>query len=260
VHGRLFGRGLRYAVGAFVHDGDNARSRHTPGGDRTYAVRVTGRPFRSVSERVFGDLTIGGAFAATDVGTDPLARPNGLRFETTMTDDTFFSPVYVNGSRRRWEGDVDWALGPISARAEFTEVRDERRGQALGNANLPEARYRSWYIAGTWLITGERKERPLRPAAELFNGGIGAFEIAARYERLWADSIAGLEPPLRNPRAETIYPNSNRVATAGVKWYIHQAVALQFNLIRQRVDDGMRSPVGGSAPFWSRVLRLQLAL
>ncbi len=257
VHGRFFKRGLNYWAGAFAHDGDNARSLHTKGAGRTYAARITGRPLRAVAG-AFDDLTIGAAFTTSEVANDSF-EPNGLRFETTMTDENFFSPVYVSGDRRRWETDLEWMIGPASARAEYTEVRDERRGQGLGNVDLSEARYRSWYVSATWLVTGERKERPLRPAAELFNGGAGAFELAARYERALADSLGSTDTPFRNPRAESILRNGDRLLTLGATWYLHQAVVLQFNMIEQRLDDPVRSPVS-AAPFWSRVVRLQFAL
>ena len=106
-------------------------------------------------------MEIGTAFTISELSDDSF-RPNGLRGRTVMTQDTFYEPVYVKGQRRRWEADVDWAVGPASARAEFTIVTDDREQQSIGNTDLTDARARSWYVSGTWVLTGEEQD----PAAE----------------------------------------------------------------------------------------------
>jgi phosphate-selective porin len=177
-----------------------------------------------------------------------------------MTEDTFFSAVYVNGRRRRWEGDLDWILGPASVRAEYTHVTDDRISQGFGGQDLPDARYRSWYLSGTYLLTGEKKKRPVKPRADFLRGGAGAVELAARYEHIWYDSVGGRDVPFRNPRAETILPSGDRVWTLGVNWMLNRWVMLQINGIREHVDDPERNPVPKGAAFWSRVVRLQFVL
>jgi hypothetical protein len=37
-------------------------------------------------------------------------------------------------------------------------------------------------------------------------------------------------------------------------------VKLQFNAIREQVEDPQRSPVSNGSAFWSRIARLQLVL
>ena len=118
----------------------------------------------------------------------------------------------------------------------------------------------SWYVSGTWALTGEDKKRPLKAANPLFQGGVGAVEVAARYERMWFDSPAGNDAPFRNPRAETILPAGDRVLTLGVNWTLNRFVKLQFNGIREQVEDPGRNLVPNQTAFWSRVLRLQFVL
>lgn len=258
VHDRFFDRGLSYRVGVFQHDGDNPRSKSIVGGDETLAARVSGTPLRPVLGR-WGSLEIGTAFTASRLANESF-EPNGLRGRTIVTEDTFFAPVYVSGTRRRWEADVEWMGGPTSARAEYTRVIDTRQDQGIGGQDLPDARYRAWYVSGTWIITGETKERPLRPQRSLFRGGPGAIEVTARYEHLWYDSVDGQAPPLRNPRAETILPNGDRALTLGVNWFLNRWIAVQFNGIREEIEDAERSPVPGGEPFWSQVLQVQFVL
>lgn len=258
LHGRFFRRGLNYWAGVFRKDGDNARSKKIQGGGQTLAVRLTGTPLRPVAA-AFGGLAVGGAFTDTVLSNDAIP-PNGLRGRTVVTEDTFFSPVYVEGRRRRWEGDVDWMVGPASVRAEYTYVTDDRLKQGIRSEDLPAARYRSWWVGGTYLLTGETKERPLRPRADLFRGGAGAFELAVRYERILYDSAAGQDEPFRHPRAETIMPSGDRVFTVGVNWILNRWVTLYLNGIREHVEDSTRNPAPNGGALWSRVFRVQLAL
>jgi phosphate-selective porin OprO and OprP len=258
VHGSFLKHGLEYSTGVFSHDGDNARSSKIRGGDATFAARLTGTPFRRLGTSV-GDIDVGSAVAITSVSDDSF-QPNGLRGRTAMTQDVFFGPVFVKGQRRRWEADVNWKSGPASARAEYTLVSDERLAQGLGHEDLPNVRGRSWYVSGTWVLTGEEKKRPVRPRASLLQGGIGAVELAARYERLWFDSAGGGDQAFRNPRAETILPSGDHALTFGLNWTLNRFVKVQFNGIRERIDDAERSPVTNGAAFWSRAIRLQFVL
>ncbi len=258
IHGSFYKHGLTYAAGVFRHDGDNARSTKIQGGDETFAGRVTATLLRPMNPAL-GGLEFGTAFATSALSDDSF-RPNGLRGRTVMTQDTFYDTVYVKGHRRRWEADVDWTGGPASARAEYTWVSDDRLGQGLGDQDLPDARARAWYVSGTWILTGEDKKRPVKAAHPLFRGGVGAIEVAARYERLWFDSAGGTDLPFRNPRSETIYPSGDRVLTLGVNWTLNRFVKIQVNGIREHVEDPERSPVPKGAAFWSRVVRLQFVL
>ena len=259
VHGRFFKRGLNYWAGVFQHDGDNARSKKIEGGGRTFAARVTGTPFRRLTSSSLGNVEVGTSFAISALSDDSF-QPNGLRGRTVMTQDTFYDTVFVKGHRRRWGADIDWSAGPASVRAEYTWVSDDRLGQGIGNEDLPDARARSWYVTGTWVLTGEDKKRPLKPAEPFVQGGVGAIEVAARFERLWFDSAGGTDQPFRNSRAETIFPASDRALTLGVNWTLNRFVKIQVNGIREHVEDPERNPVPNGAAFWSRVIRFQFVL
>jgi phosphate-selective porin OprO/OprP len=256
VHGRFPERRLNYWAGVFAHDGDHARSSNIAGGDQTFAARVTGRPFRS---RGIDGLEVGTAFALTSLANDS-PEPNGLRGRTVVAEDTFFHAVYVNGHRRRWEADIDWAAGRATARAEYTWASDDRHQQGIGNNDLPDARAQSWYVSGGWILVGE-KARPRQGWRSMTPSTLGSIEIVGRLERLWFDSVgSGGGDSFRSPRAERISPSGERVLTLGVNWAITPHLRLQVNAIRERVEDVLRSPVPNGAPFSSRVARLQFVL
>jgi phosphate-selective porin OprO and OprP len=260
VHGRFFKRGLNYWAGVFQHDGDNARSKKIQGGDETFAARVTGMPFRKIASGSIAAIEIGSSFAISALSDDSF-RPNGLRGRTVVSQDTFAEPVYVKGRRHRWEADADWASGPFAARTEYTWETDDRQGQGLGDEDLPDARARSWYVSGVWVVTAENKVRPLKPATEFLQGGWGAVEVVARMERLWYDSVGeSTGIAFRNPRAETILPTGDRVVTVGVNWILNRFTKLQFNVIREHLEDADRNPVTNGGALWSRIVRLQFVL
>jgi phosphate-selective porin OprO/OprP len=252
VHGRFFDRGLNYWAGWFRQDGDNARSSSIDGADDTLAVRVTGTPFRSI--RALANAEVGGAFTVSALDNVSV-EPNGLRGRTMMSQFDFYDPVFVKGQRRRYELDGDWSFGPVGARAEYTHVLDSREGQGLADQDLADARGRGWYVSGTWVLTGEKKERPVQPRRRL-----GAIEAAARYERLWFDSAGGEGPPLRNPRADNMLPTGEHVLSLGINWYITRWVKLLFHTIREEPQDSERSPVGPGEVFWSSVFRFQVGI
>jgi phosphate-selective porin OprO/OprP len=261
VHGRFFQHGLYYWAGVFRHDGDNARSRKIQGGDRTFAARLTGTPLRRLNPRAFTNLELGSAYTLSDLSDDSF-RPNGLRGRTLLTQDTFYEPVYVKGHRSRWEGDADWTFGPGSARAEYTLVLDTRLKQGLADNDLEDARARAWYVSGSWVLTGEDKKRPIKPANDFLQGGVGALEVVARFERLWFDSL-GTGEAYRSTRAEFVLPEGERVFTIGLNWTLNRFVKVQISGIREDVDRA-RNPVlperFPAGAFWNRVIRLQFVL
>lgn len=258
LHGSFWKHGLRYEGGVFQHDGDNAKSKKIEGGDATLAGRLVFRPLRKASP-LLDAFEVGAATSFSRLSDDSF-RPNGLRIRTVLTQDTFFQPVYVKGRRERYEGDFDWTVRRAAIRGEYFHVTDTRWGQSYTNADLPDARYRAWYLTGTFTLTGENKQRPLRPINDLFDGGIGAVEVAARVERIWGDSISGADDPFANPRAETILPSGERALTLGVNWTLNRFMKVQFNAIREQVEDADRNPVPNGAAFWSKIVRLQLVL
>jgi phosphate-selective porin OprO/OprP len=259
LHGRFFGRGLNYWAGWFEHDGDNARSSKIKGGDNTVAARLTGTPFKKIKAAALDNLEIGGAAAFTDV-SDVSVLPNGLRGRTVLSEFTFYEPVFVKGRRTRLEADVDWNTGPFNVRGEYTWMSDDRLKQGFGDDDLPQARARAWFVSGTWVVTGERKERPVPPRREIFRGGAGAVEVAGRLERIRFGGVPGDDEPFRNPRAITIMPVANQIVTVGINWYLNRWVKLQADAMREEIDDAERSPLVLGGVFWSQIVRLQIAL
>lgn len=258
VYGRVFGRRLNYWGGLFKQDGENARSQKIRGADETGAVRLTVAPFRRPGASVLDQLEVGSAFAVSAL-SNTSELPNGLRGRTMLSRYVFFEPVFVNGRRQRVEVDLDWTWRSFGLRAEYTDVRDTRDGQGFLDDDLPTARARAWYVSGAYVMTGDRKNRPVTPRREFARGGVGAVEVIGRYERLRFDGLGGQDEAFRHPRAETILPSGDRVLTLGVNWYVNRWVKLQLQGVREQLEDPERHPIADGSPFWNTMFRLQFA-
>jgi len=251
AHGRFFKRGLNYQVGVFAHDGDNAGT-----GQRTLAARFTGTPLRlfPASRRLKG-LRVGFAMAHSEL-------PEGLNSlrGRTLSRDTFFNRVFVEGRRLRLGAELDWSSGPFSVKGEFLQSSDTRRGQGVRTQDLPNLLARGWYLSGTWVVTGEKKAGGIEPRhAFLREGGWGAVELAARCERLQLGSSTHPGPAFVHPRAANLLGNSQQIWTFGLNWYLNRHTKIQANAVRESLEDILRSPVPGQKLFWGQFVRLQLA-
>jgi phosphate-selective porin OprO/OprP len=256
VHGQFGGRAVGYDVGVFEQDGENARFDANPGAGRTIAGRVTARPLRlSTMESSARELTLG--FAMT-TGEVPEGL-NSLRAHTAFREP-FFDAVYVNGRRTRFGVEADWQPGPFSVKGEFIRVTDQRRNQGVLEEDLPPLEARGWYLSGTWVVTGEDKFDGIVPRAPLFRGGAGAVEVGTRYERLGFGSRFDGEADSTSPRGANLLETSDTAWTTGVNWYINRWTKLQFNMIREWIEDAERSPIPDRHLFWTRVFRVQFVL
>ena len=261
AHGRAFKRVLRYAVGAFEDGGDQPpglepveplpdEAPTTPKEGRTWAGRATVAPLRLTSlPGRYNNLEVGGAYTR---GTVPEGR-NHLQGDTVFGGEFFDRQYYTKGLRTRMGLELSWAVGPASVAAEYIVSREAREGQGVGDEgqldnDLPEIEGRGWYIAGVWAVTGENRDGGVNPKRPLLQGGFGAIEVAARYERLrFASAGSPAEPPSRSPRAANIAGNGERTWTLGVTWYVNRWAKLRFNFLDETLDDPALGPAPGSA-------------
>ena len=269
LHGRFFRRGLNYEAGIFRNDGENAEFREVidevgneerfKTGLRTFAGRITGTPLRLTPvPAVLKDLEIGGAFTSTTV-------PEGLKGlrGQTVTGQTYFRHLFVHGHRLRVGTQLRWTPGPFSLKSEFIHVSEERRGQGIRGEDLPNFISRGWYVSGTWVVTGQKfddRDEPRKSSLPPFGRGLGAVELAGRYEAIRSGSAEHPGRPSRTPRAANILGNSDRAWTFGVNWYLSHYMKIQANAIREKIEDLQRVPVLGRERYWTRLVRIQFVM
>ena len=246
------GRVLEYRAGVF--EGDSRTSRTRAG--TTAAARMVLKPWKW--------LDVAGSFSQGDVVADPVSAdtspsPKGLE-GTSGTGYEFFQGVYVNGRRRRWGADARIQGGPVALWGEFLEAREERKGQGPTLEDLPDVYGRGWSATATWLVTGERKTRTIRPGRGLF-AGAGAVELSARYEELWFDDVSNDGFESAGSRAANVRPAGIRSFTGGLSWWPTSFLRFQGNALLERYDDPLRAPEpGNTGDYVSLLGRIQVHL
>ena len=260
VHGRVWDRRLHYQAGLFREDGTMPLGQDDgSGGGRTLAVRLRNKPSSVVKlPKWLEDFEVGVAAARSDL-------PEGLfslRGRTTFFE-TFFSRVFVKGHRTRTGAEMEWKRGRFGLQGELLRVRDQRLEQSIRGLDLPDLSAQGWYLQGTWVVTGEQKDGGVRPRRNfLQDGGWGAVELALRQEYLGFRSRNPSGPGLTSTRAANLDSGGDRAWTFGVNWYVNRFVKIQFNAIRERVDEPRPASSGGHsrALFWTQVCRIQFAM
>jgi phosphate-selective porin len=246
------GRVLEYTAGVFEGD-DRTSSRRA---STTAVARLVLKPARW--------LDLGGAYSQGEVAAEPASpgvdpSPKGLE-GTSSTGYEFFPGVYVNGQRRRWGVDARIQGGPVAVWGEFLEAREERKGQGPVLEDLPAVYGRGWSATATWLVTGDRKTRTIRPRRALF-GGPGAIEFSARYEELWFDDVENQGFESSGSRARNVRPAGIRAFTGGLSWWPTAFLRFQGNVLVERYDDALRAPEPGtSGDYVSLLGRIQVHL
>ena len=139
---------------------------------------------------------------------------------------------------------------------------------SLRTGALADPSFSGWYVQTSWLLTGEQK--PYRPERGAYGapkpldpltfdkGGIGAWEIAARYSDLNLDFQAGLPGTVKT--AAGVRGGDQKIYTVGLNWYPNSAIRFVFDF--SRTDVARLNNAGGSigAKLDTVSLRAQLSL
>jgi phosphate-selective porin len=246
------GRVLEYQAGVFAGDGDEKRIQ----ADTTYAGRLVFKPWRWLE---VGGSTSYGEVRAAPAGEDLDPTPKGFS-ASSQTDYRFFAPMFVDGRRRRWDAEATLRQGPFGLRAEYLEQTEERSGQGPTLEDLPDIRGRGYQVAATWLLTGERKARTIRPRNRLFHGP-GAIELGVRYEDLRIDDVENEGFEGFGNRARNVRPAGYRAVTGGISWWPTVFLRLMGNVIAERYEDALAAPeTGREGSYVSLLGRVQVML
>lgn len=114
--------------------------------------------------------------------------------------------------------------------------------------------FSGYYGYAAYMLTGETRPFKggnfdrIRPFKELGNGGLGAFEIAARYDHI----------NLRETPVVARSGNEASSVTAGVNWYFNPYAKLMFNWIRFWGDKTPLDPIGSKTKGDAFATRLHL--
>jgi phosphate-selective porin OprO/OprP len=118
----------------------------------------------------------------------------------------------------------------------------------------PDKHFTGAYVYGSWFVTGETRPFKggnfdrVKPFKELGKDGLGAFEIAARYD--WLDLSE--TPVLARAGNET------QTTTLGVNWYFNSYAKLMFNWVHFWGDNTPLDPIGVDTKGDALATRLHL--
>lgn len=259
VHGDTFDRAIGYEYGVFTSDGSNALVRTTEkrvNAGQTTVWRVTSEPLHGLNP-LLADVHFGFAQTSGDVPEGI----SGIKGRTVLGAEFYEPEFYVFGRRQRKGFEFQWLPGPASVKMESITLTEERKGLSVEDSDLPPYQIKSWYVSGSYALTGERKARGIdKPDRPLFQGGFGALEVAVRVEKItFGSTLAGVGS--KSPRADVLPSNSDRILSVSGNWYPNRWVKIQMTIFKEEFADPstIDSPLQKPG-LMSRVLRIQFSI
>lgn len=241
LHGDIDGGVVQYWAGAFNgRGGVTANVTNEP----EFVGRLRFYPFRKTGGDLLKNLAFGGSISHS--------RSRGLSGDVSFSGAipngtyTFFPQLPINGPIERYEGEFTYITGPFALRGEYVQLQEQRYGTGaeavggLGFQTLPGIGAKAWNIAATYLLTGEKRPENGTPRVKhpLFGPdtpggkgrGFGAFELAARYSGIQANSPAANFLDFYTPGFVPGYDYHTDEVSFGVNWYLNYWVKYQFNV------------------------------
>jgi phosphate-selective porin OprO/OprP len=163
-------------------------------------------------------------------------------------DNIADSGVITKVSSLRYGGiEAAGVLGPLTVAGEAGRLW-------LDRIAAPDSRFSGYYAYGAYMLTGETRTFKggnfdrIKPFRELGNGGLGAFEVALRYDHL----------DLGNTPVATRAGTDASSVTAGLNWYFNPYAKLMLNWVRFRGNNTPLDPVGSKTKGDAIASRLHL--
>ncbi len=224
LHGRVIGGNFNYGVGVFRDTGDDGV------GVRRDGYNVSGRFAGALMNREDGRKVVHVGASAVFQNSDGSDRVFRQRPEVHL------SPRFISSGVVPTEGVAVIGLegavihDAFSAQAEYKVAPVE--SEATGDPT-----FSGWYVFGSYFLTGESRAydrsvfQRLRPRRNfLEDGGLGAFEVAARYSKLdlTADAVDKSEDLIKGTRLDNV--------TLALNWYWNPMTTMKFNFVRADID------------------------
>jgi phosphate-selective porin OprO and OprP len=247
VSGDIVPHHMMYAVGVFNGVPDNGLTDASVTDHRDYAGRVFFNPLNpEVANLGFG-------IGATSGSTDGEALPSYKTFGQN-TFMTFASGVTEAGHRTRLAPGAYYYMGPFGLYSEYGVTEE---GLQKGTARHTVA-FRAWQVAGSYILTGEKKSFASPTPRKNFdpkNGAWGAVEVAIRTGGFSAEDGLfnyGFASP-------TNCPQKAHEVVGGVNWYLNRLVRISLDYGRTNFGGGATVAQGINRPIEKTlILRFQL--
>jgi len=156
----------------------------------------------------------------------------------------------------QWGVETAATVGPLYGQAGYFRFNIDRR------TLLPDPDFKGWYALATWSLTGETHPydpasasfRGLRPAKPLgSDGGIGAWEVKARYSNINLDYLPSLAPA-----SGGVAGGVQNIWSVGLNWYPTNGI--RFALDYENIQVGHVNAPGTDISANAIGLRSQISL
>jgi phosphate-selective porin OprO/OprP len=187
--------------------------------------------------------TLGGS-TALNARTIALSNTPELRIDGTKLINT--GNIDANNA---WSAGLEFA---VQKQNFYLQSEYEQFGVGRSDVGRKNPRFHGFYVEGSWVLTGETRRYNTQTAAfdapsvdhpfSLSGGGLGVFELAARYSDMDLNFDAGTAG--HAPGADAIRGGEEQNWTAGLNWYPNSVV--RFMLDYQFVRINRLSPCTNS--------------
>lgn len=217
-----FDERLTWAAGTFTEVGDSASG--TLDSDFRVDGRVSGLPWYDPEARDSRYLHLG--------VSGSYMKPQNERAQFRSRPEAHLAPRFVDtglfaaDNAYLFGGEAALVYGPFSVQGEYLQTW-------LDTPAADTASLHGYYVFGSWFLTGEHRaykrssgtfdrQRPNKNFS-FTDGGLGAWEVAARYSHLDLDDSG-----IQGGKLDDI--------TAGLNWYLNPNMKIQFNYIYSMLD------------------------
>ena len=277
--GGILGHGLlTYDLGLFdgVLDAGSTDSNTSPDfnstGKFTGEGRVFARPFVSSEGSFLRGL--GAGIAASYVnnhggGVGAPTSPLLASYKTTGQQPLFSyrtntlgggavgNATIAQGIERRLVPQFFFYHGPVGLLGEYVQVEQQvQRTASAASVRAGTLRNDAWQVQGAVFLTGEDEAYDkATPRHDVGHGGLGAWELVARYHAIHFDAAAfeGGANSFANPASAA---HAAHAAGVGLNWYLNRNFKTQLDYEITHFQGGA---VGGNRPA-EQVLTSQFAL
>lgn len=249
VLGDIHGGIVSYLAGVMNGVTDGGSADVDTNDSKDVSARLVVRPFTTIATSPLRGLGVGLS------GSSGRAAPTALpEFKTQSAEQVYFSynGVVNDGVRVRYSPQLFYYFKAFGGFAEYVHTSVPM----LKGTDRADIAHDAWQVAASYVLTGEAATdsaagvRPRRDF-DVGNGGLGAFQVAARYHTLQVDEQAialGFAAPGASRKAEAW--------TAGLNWYFTPNFRYTFNFERTVFDDDPDGPRNAENAF---VFRTQVA-
>ena len=283
VGGNVYGGLLNYDLGLFdgTLDGGSTDGNSVPDADATGRFTFAGRVFVApfLHSGVDALKKLGFGVAETYVKDNGVATPTtttsllasyktpgqqsmfGYRTDTLNNGAAYNNATIAHGTERRLDPQLYYYYRSFGLMSEYAlEDQQVQRHLTASTVSAAQLQHTAWQLQGYWFITGEDEGYDsATPRSSFGRGGLGAFELVARYHEIHFDnlSFSGGNNSFASPTSSV---RAAHAIGTGVNWYLNTNFKAQLDYEVTHFDGGAaQGPKVVNRPA-ERLLTSQFAL